>query len=66
MFSVRKGFTGLEPARTDETAAAEVENAHGRGRIVVLCDHASNRLPQRYGTLGLDAEQLNAHFAWDP
>jgi predicted N-formylglutamate amidohydrolase len=66
MFSVRKGFTGLEPAETGDVAAAEVENAHGDGRIVVLCDHASNRLPQRYGTLGLDGGQLNAHYAWDP
>ncbi|MEM1317316.1 MAG: N-formylglutamate amidohydrolase [Pseudomonadota bacterium] len=34
--------------------------------IVLLCDHARNALPQRYGTLGLPAPQFERHIAYDP
>jgi predicted N-formylglutamate amidohydrolase len=33
--------------------------------LVILCDHASNRLPAAYGTLGLDEAQLRRHIAYD-
>jgi predicted N-formylglutamate amidohydrolase len=33
--------------------------------LVLLCDHASNRLPEGYGTLGLDPAQLERHIAYD-
>ena len=36
----------------------------GRG-LVMLCDHASNRLPPEYGTLGLDPVDLERHIAYD-
>lgn len=53
---------------TDERAsqAVAVHNRDGKGGYVLLCDHASNRLPARYGSLGLSPEQLTAHIAWDP
>ena len=38
--------------------------ALGRGAIV-LCDHAANALPAPYGTLGLPADQLARHIAYD-
>ena len=34
--------------------------------IILLCDHAENKLPSRYGTLGLPPEGLARHIAWDP
>ena len=37
----------------------------GKGRFVIFCDHASNRIPEELGTLGLAAEELNRHIAWD-
>lgn len=38
----------------------------GAGRsIVVVCDHASNRIPRRLGTLGLADHYLRDHIAWD-
>ena len=37
---------------------------HG-SRFLILCDHATNRLPPEYGTLGLDKVQLNRHIAYD-
>ena len=33
--------------------------------LILLCDHASNALPPRYGTLGLPPEQLKRHIAYD-
>lgn len=43
-----------------------VENAPATGRIVLVCEHASNRIPARWGDLGLTAAQRAAHIAWDP
>ena len=34
-------------------------------RVLLLCDHATNKLPAEYGTLGLDAGQLDRHIAYD-
>lgn len=33
--------------------------------LVVLCDHASNALPDAYGTLGLPSIDLERHIGWD-
>lgn len=35
-------------------------------RILVVCEHASNRVPAKLNGLGLDDETLGAHVAWDP
>ena len=52
----------------DEAPAGSVGvfNPEGRGRILLVCDHASNFLPSGYGTLGLPPEDLLRHIAWDP
>lgn len=44
--------------------ACEVIGGEMRG-ILLLCDHASNRLPQEYGTLGLAPGELTRHIAYD-
>ncbi|MEQ8709740.1 MAG: N-formylglutamate amidohydrolase [Rhodospirillales bacterium] len=36
------------------------------GRAVIICDHATNFIPDRYADLGLDAERLGEHIAWVP
>jgi predicted N-formylglutamate amidohydrolase len=46
-------------------AAFEVLNPAGRAPVLLLCDHASNRLPARSGTLGLAPVHLQDHIAWD-
>jgi predicted N-formylglutamate amidohydrolase len=53
----------LEP---DEPPAVETVNAGGGGSAVLVCDHASNRVPRRLGSLGLDAARLADHMGWDP
>jgi predicted N-formylglutamate amidohydrolase len=43
-----------------------VSNRAGAGPFVVVCDHASNHVPAKFGTLGLQASDLSRHIAWDP
>jgi predicted N-formylglutamate amidohydrolase len=45
---------------------ASIEREAAAGDFVVVCEHASNRIPARWGDLGLTAAQRHAHIAWDP
>lgn len=40
-------------------------NEAGQAAMVIICDHASNRVPAGYGDLGLPAAALERHIAWD-
>ncbi|MBM1172176.1 N-formylglutamate amidohydrolase [Microvirga arabica] len=53
-------------AATAGQPVAAIENPQGRSPILLICEHASNHLPARYGTLGLGPEELESHIAWDP
>ncbi|MEP7239964.1 MAG: N-formylglutamate amidohydrolase [Devosia sp.] len=33
--------------------------------LILLCEHASNHIPAQYAGLGLAADQLQRHIAWD-
>jgi predicted N-formylglutamate amidohydrolase len=44
----------------------EIANRQGGGPFVIACDHASNRIPDEYGTLGLSPLERISHVAWDP
>jgi predicted N-formylglutamate amidohydrolase len=55
-----------QPARLAPSNAVKVSNRQGSSPFVIVCDHASNFIPQEYGTLGLDASELTRHIAWDP
>ncbi len=69
--------TGTPPARATDRAAAssllragepgpvEVLNPEATRPVLLLCDHASRRIPRALGTLGLDAADLHRHIAWD-
>lgn len=50
----------------EDGPAAEVLNASGRGRVVLVCEHASNLVPVALGGLGASSEVLQSHAAWDP
>ena len=43
-----------------------VENPDGSGPFVIVCDHASNRIPEEYASFGFAEEALQTHIAWDP
>ena len=55
----------LHRASATDTFPAVVENTSARGRIVLVCEHASNMFPARWGDLGLTDDLQNAHIAWD-
>jgi predicted N-formylglutamate amidohydrolase len=43
-----------------------VENPAGTGPFVIVCDHASNRIPEDCRAFGFAADMLQTHIAWDP
>jgi predicted N-formylglutamate amidohydrolase len=46
-------------------SAFQILRPQGKGRFVIFCDHASNRIPAELHNLGLPASELNRHIAWD-
>jgi len=50
----------------DESPPFEQINPAGTSAMVLVCDHASNRIPRALRDLGLGPEQLARHIAWDP
>lgn len=40
-------------------------NESGPAPMVIICDHASNRVPAGYGDLGLPPAAFERHIAWD-
>lgn len=56
--------TGVHPGR--HLPAALTVNAGGASPFVLVCDHASNRIPAAYRNLGLSPVQRLMHIAWDP
>lgn len=49
----------------DEAAYELVSPPARKADILFVCDHASNRVPEAYGTLGLEEGQFAAHIAYD-
>lgn len=43
-----------------------VENPDGVGPAVIVCDHASNRIPDDCRQFGFAEDALQTHIAWDP
>ena len=42
-----------------------VQNLHGRGPIVLICEHASRLIPDQFDALGLSPSDQARHIAWD-
>ena len=57
MAGERHGSSAFEPV--------EVIEGSDRAGVLFLCDHASNALPEAYGTLGLPPSQLERHIGYD-
>ncbi len=51
---------------TADRYPAVIENEAALGRFVLVCEHASNVIPTRWGDMGLSDDQRAAHIAWDP
>lgn len=50
----------------DWPPAVEALNTDGASDVVLLCEHASNHIPEPYHGLGLPASERARHIAWDP
>jgi predicted N-formylglutamate amidohydrolase len=64
-------FPFAGPMRMEPEAGADrnlvvAENPDGAGPFVIVCDHASNRIPEEYRSLGYGGDVLETHIAWDP
>jgi predicted N-formylglutamate amidohydrolase len=46
--------------------AAHVMPAASEPYAIVVCEHASNHVPELLGDLGLERDILSSHVAWDP
>lgn len=49
----------------EDWVAVEVEGAGGAAPLVLVCEHASCRIPPELNGLGLAADARDAHIAWD-
>ena len=58
-------MTGTPWIAPDEPAPFEAVNPGGGSPFLLLCDHASNRVPRRLDGLGLAPGRLADHIAWD-
>jgi predicted N-formylglutamate amidohydrolase len=54
----------VEPVPADFPPIEVLEGDPDSG-LILLCDHASNALPEEYGTLGLPPSQLERHIGYD-
>ncbi len=50
----------------EEGDPVAVVNPDGKGAVLIVCEHASATIPRHFGDLGLPAEALTSHIAWDP
>jgi len=46
--------------------SVERVNPGGSSSVVLVCEHASNRIPEQYDNLGLSDAARQSHIAWDP
>jgi len=44
----------------------DISNVTGVGDVILVCEHASNFIPDALEGLGLDPEIRESHIAWDP
>lgn len=49
-----------------ESGAVSIENREGGCDILLICEHASRKIPLSFGNLGLPDDVLEAHVSWDP
>ncbi|MEJ5021663.1 N-formylglutamate amidohydrolase [Ochrobactrum vermis] len=52
--------------RTASCEPVSVFNKDGESPYLFVCEHASNFIPDTFQGLGLNADALKAHIAWDP
>jgi predicted N-formylglutamate amidohydrolase len=48
-----------------EPSPVTIETPTGSSPLLLVSDHAGNRMPEKLGTLGLSERDRNRHIAWD-
>jgi predicted N-formylglutamate amidohydrolase len=56
----------VDPTQGSDDSIFTIDAPDAAGPFFLVCEHASNRFPAEYGTLGLDDEAQAACIAWDP
>lgn len=49
-----------------QVRAPLIQSAPATAEVLLVCEHASNFIPDHYQDLGLNAAQKVSHIAWDP
>jgi predicted N-formylglutamate amidohydrolase len=49
----------------DEPAPVTIHNAAGSSPLLIVADHAGNRIPRALGTLGVSDSERARHIGWD-
>ncbi len=55
----------LKKLRAETGPSFDIINAEGRSPIVLICEHASNFIPDSFASLGLKESDLQRHIAFD-
>jgi predicted N-formylglutamate amidohydrolase len=58
-------LNSLPAAIPESHIAFRILRPQGKGRFIIFCDHASNRVPAELENLGLPSSELDRHIAWD-
>ncbi len=58
--------TAPVPALADDFPPFALVDGDPAAGVLVVCDHADNRVPSEYGDLGLPADAFRRHIAYDP
>ena len=61
----KKTNAGNKIISAAEPPSFRIENLQGRGIGVIVCDHASNRIPRGLKDMGLKKNLLKKHIGWD-
>ena len=70
VFMLDVSLQNVSPSRADQYpledfAAYDIVPGDIEHGLMLICDHACNQFPDRYGTLGLPASELERHIAYD-
>ncbi|MES0823850.1 N-formylglutamate amidohydrolase [Ruegeria sp. SCP11] len=59
-------FSESQGGVLDFGTVVHTDTADGTPEVLLVCEHASNRIPEFLGDMGLTAEARDSHIAWDP
>ncbi len=51
---------------SDDLFQPRLINSDGRAPVLLICEHATNYIPDEFNALGLTEEAATSHAAWDP